>query len=46
LPEIIQVVLATFIAEAMPYSARVLDPVAPSLAKYMVSVVIAIVTVF
>jgi len=41
-PEITQVVLATFTALATPYSAKVRVPVAPSPAKYIVSVVIAI----
>jgi hypothetical protein len=44
LPEINQSVLASLTAEAMPYSARVREPVVPGPARYMVSVVIAIVT--
>jgi len=40
-----QVVAATLTAVAIPYAARVLVPVVPVPAKYMVSVVIAILTV-
>jgi hypothetical protein len=40
-----QVVAATLTAVAMPYAARVLVPVVPVPARYMVSVVIAILTV-
>jgi hypothetical protein len=39
------VVAATLTAVAIPYAARVLVPVVPKLARYMVSVVIAISTV-
>jgi hypothetical protein len=46
LPEISHVVEVSFTAVATPYSASVLDPVVPGPAKYIVSVVMAIVTVF
>jgi hypothetical protein len=42
---IYQVVAATLTAVAIPYAARVLDPVVPVPARYMVSVVMAIVVV-
>tara|TARA_R110000751_G_scaffold297769_1_gene407446 strand:+ start:677 stop:847 length:171 start_codon:yes stop_codon:yes gene_type:complete len=41
----IQVVAVILIAVATPYWASVLEPVVPSLARYMVSDVIAIATV-
>jgi hypothetical protein len=44
LPEINQVVEVILIAVAEPYCARLLDPVVPAELKYIVSVVIAIVT--
>jgi hypothetical protein len=40
-----QVVLATLTAVAIPCAANVLEPVVPAPAKYMVSEVMAIVTV-
>jgi hypothetical protein len=45
LPDISHVVEVSFTAVATPYAARVRDPVVPGPAKYIVSVVIAIVTV-
>jgi hypothetical protein len=44
LPEISQVVEVILIAVADPYWAKLLDPVVPAELRYMVSVVIAIVT--
>jgi len=44
-PDTIQVVVSTFKAVQHPYAANVRDPVAPVPARYMVSVVMAIVTV-
>jgi hypothetical protein len=44
-PLIIQVVDVVFTAVAIPWAARVLEPVVPAPAKYIVSVVIAIVIV-
>ena len=44
MPEITHVVESIFTAVAIPYCARLRDPVDPVPAKYIVSVVIAIVT--
>ena len=44
LPEINQFVEVIFIAVAEPYCAKVRDPVVPAEDRYMVSVVMAIVT--
>ena len=44
LPDINQVVLVIFMAVADPYCARLREPVVPALLRYIVSVVIAMVT--